>query len=63
MNVKEYCNDDKPCKICQAIYDACEHDTVIQIEKSIIQCIFCYNLFFTSFDTNDNSIKESDDDR
>ena len=54
--IKEYCNEEKPCAICQTIYNACEHETTIQIEHNLIQCLFCYDIFMTAFDTNNNAV-------
>lgn len=54
--IKEYCKEEKPCSVCQIIYDACEHKTTIQINNYTEECVFCHVYFMTAADTNDNGV-------
>lgn len=33
--------DGENCDACQAIFDACEHDTTFKNKDSIKECVFC----------------------
>lgn len=36
----------KTCSTCQAIFDACEHETTFTNRRKLKQCSFCEKVYF-----------------